>query len=126
MATAPPAETARRHSDRGMALYREKQYAEAIAEFKTAASLDPADAQAANNVGFVHFHRGEYAESVKWLEKTLWLDARRAVAFLNLGDAYDKLGRGADAAKAYGHYLALLPAGPAAGTVKEKLAKLRE
>jgi peptidoglycan/xylan/chitin deacetylase (PgdA/CDA1 family)/tetratricopeptide (TPR) repeat protein len=121
-----PTELARRHSDRGMALYREKKYAEAIAEFKTAATLDPADAQAANNVGFVHFKLGDYAESAKWLEKTLTLDAGRAVAYLNLGDAYDKLGRRADAVKAYERYLALLPAGPAAGTVKDKLAKLRE
>jgi len=28
--------------------------------------------------------------------------------------------------KAYEHYLALLPAGPAAGPVKDKLAKLRQ
>jgi peptidoglycan/xylan/chitin deacetylase (PgdA/CDA1 family)/TolA-binding protein len=125
-ASPAPAEVARRHSDRGMALYREKKYAEAIAEFRTAATLDPSDAQAANNVGFVHFKLGEYAESAKWLEKTLSLDAGRAVAYLNLGDAYDKLGRRADAVKAYERYLALLPAGPAAGTVKDKLAKLRE
>lgn len=121
-----PAEVARRHSDRGMTLYREKKYAEALAEFKTAATLDPSDAQAANNVGFVHFKQGEYAESVKWLEKTLSLDAGRAVAYLNLGDAYDKLGRRTDAVKAYEQYLALLPTGPAAGTVKDKLAKLRQ
>lgn len=119
-----PAEEARRRSDRGMTLYREKRYEEALAEFQAAARLDPKDAQAANNVGFVHFRRGEYADAVKWLEKTLALDPQRAVAFLNLGDAYDKLGRKPDAAKAYGRYLALLPNGPAAGTVKEKLARL--
>ncbi|MBZ4418386.1 polysaccharide deacetylase family protein [Myxococcus sp. RHSTA-1-4] len=121
---ATPAEQARRHGDRGMTLYREKRYAEALAEFQAAARLDPTDAQATNNVGFVHFRRGEYAEAVKWLEKTLALDPQRAVAYLNLGDAYDKLGRGPDAAKAYGRYLALLPDGPAAGAVKEKLARL--
>ncbi|WP_164018875.1 polysaccharide deacetylase family protein [Pyxidicoccus trucidator] len=121
---ATPAEEARRRSDRGMTLYREKRYDEALAEFQAAARLDPTDAQATNNVGFVHFRRGEYAEAVKWLEKTLVLDPQRAVAFLNLGDAYDKLGKGADAAKAYGRYLALLPDGPAAVTVKEKLVRL--
>jgi peptidoglycan/xylan/chitin deacetylase (PgdA/CDA1 family)/uncharacterized caspase-like protein len=121
-----PAALARRHADRGMALYREKRYAEALAEFKTAATLDATDAQATNNVGFVHFKLGEYTESVKWLEKTIRLDAERAVAWLNLGDAYDKLGRGADAVKAYERYLALLPSGPAAGTVKDKLARLKQ
>lgn len=121
---ATPEEEARRRGDRGMALYREKRYEEALAEFQAAAKLDPKDAQATNNVGFVYFRKGEYAEAVKWLEKTLELDPRRAVAFLNLGDAYDKLGRKPDAARAYGRYLALLPDGPAAGTVKEKLARL--
>jgi peptidoglycan/xylan/chitin deacetylase (PgdA/CDA1 family)/uncharacterized caspase-like protein len=129
VATAPvppatPAEEARRRSDRGMTLYREKRYDEALAEFQAAVRLAPTDAQATNNVGFVHFRRGEYAEAVKWLEKTLALDPQRAVAYLNLGDAYDKLGKGPDAAKAYGRYLALLPNGPAAGSVKEKLTRL--
>ncbi|MFP2925320.1 polysaccharide deacetylase family protein, partial [Pyxidicoccus sp. 3LG] len=122
--TATPAEEARRRADRGMALYREKRYEEALAEFQAAVRLDPTDAQAANNVGFVHYRRGEYAEAVKWLEKTLTLDPQRAVAYLNLGDAHDKLGRRADAAKAYGRYLALLPNGPAADSVKEKLTRL--
>jgi peptidoglycan/xylan/chitin deacetylase (PgdA/CDA1 family)/tetratricopeptide (TPR) repeat protein len=121
---ANPAEEARRASDRGMAFYREKRYAEALAEFQTAARLDPKNVQAANNVGFVHFRRGEYAEAVQWLEKTLALDSNRAVAWLNLGDAYEKLGRAPDAAKAYGRYLALLPGGPASATVKEKLTRL--
>lgn len=124
MPVLTPAEQAKRHGDRGMTLYREKRYDEALAEFQAAARLDPTDAQATNNVGFVHFRRGEYAEAVKWLEKTLALDPQRAVAYLNLGDAYDKLGKGPDAAKAYGRYLALLPNGPAAGTVKEKLTRL--
>jgi regulator of sirC expression with transglutaminase-like and TPR domain len=48
------------------------------------------------------------------------------VAYLNLGDAYDKLGRRTDAVKAYEQYLALLPTGPSARTVKDKLAKLRQ
>ncbi|QSQ23363.1 polysaccharide deacetylase family protein [Pyxidicoccus parkwayensis] len=122
--SASPAEEARRRGDRGMALYREKRYEEALAEFQAAAKLDPRDAQAANNVGFVHFRKGEYPEAVKWLEKTLELDPQRAVAYLNLGDAYVKLDRKPDAAKAYGRYLALLPNGPAAGTVKEKMARL--
>ncbi|MDY7227631.1 polysaccharide deacetylase family protein [Hyalangium rubrum] len=120
-----PAQLARQHNDQGLTLYREKRYAEALAEFKTAAVLDATNAQAANNVGFVLFKVGEYEEAAKWLEKTVALDAGRAVAYPNLGDAYDKLGRTADAAKAYARYLELLPAGPASGAVKAKLAELR-
>jgi tetratricopeptide (TPR) repeat protein len=92
---------------------------------RTAATLDSTNAQAANNVGFIHFKLGAYEESAKWLEKTVSLDPGRAVAYPNLGDAYYKLNRREDAAKAYERYLALLPTGPASAAVKLKLAELR-
>jgi tetratricopeptide (TPR) repeat protein len=120
-----PALLARQHNDQGLVLYREKKYAEALAEFTTAATLDSTNAQAANNVGFIHFKLGAYEESAKWLEKTVALDPGRAVAYPNLGDAYYKLNRREDALKAYERYLALLPTGPAAGAVKLKLTELR-
>jgi peptidoglycan/xylan/chitin deacetylase (PgdA/CDA1 family)/uncharacterized caspase-like protein/predicted negative regulator of RcsB-dependent stress response len=123
--TPAPAQLARQHNDQGLVLYREKRYAEALAEFTTAATLDSTNAQAANNVGFVHFKLGAYEESAKWLEKTIALDPGRAVAYPNLGDAYFKLNRREDAARAYERYLALLPTGPAAAAVKLKLAQLR-
>jgi tetratricopeptide (TPR) repeat protein len=126
VATTPaPAQLARQHNDQGLVLYREKRYAEALAEFTTAATLDSTNAQAANNVGYVHFKLGAYEESAKWLEKTVALDPSRAVAYPNLGDAYYKLNRREDALKAYERYLTLMPTGPAAAAVKLKLAELR-
>jgi tetratricopeptide (TPR) repeat protein len=121
----PPAQLARQHNDQGLVLYREKKYAEALAEFTTAATLDSTNAQATNNVGFIHFKLGAYEESAKWLEKTVSLDPGRAVAYPNLGDAYFRLNRREDAVKAYERYLALLPTGPASAAVKLKLAELR-
>jgi len=125
LSTPAPSQLARQHNDQGLVLYREKRYAEALAEFTTAATLDTTNAQAANNVGYVHFKLGAYEESAKWLEKTVALDPARAVAYPNLGDAYFKLNRREDAVKAYERYLALLPTGPAAAAVKLKLAELR-
>ncbi len=122
--TSEAARKARLANDRGMGLYREKRYAEALTEFQTAATLHPSDAQATNNLGFVHYKLGAYPEALQWLEKTVALDSQRAVAWLNLGDTYDKLGRRDDAAKAYRRYLELLPEGPAAGAVKAKLTQL--
>jgi Tfp pilus assembly protein PilF len=122
--TTEAARKARLHNDRGMGLYREKRYAEALAEFQTAATLHPSDAQAANNLGFVHYKLGAYAEAQQWLEKTVAIDGQRAVAWLNLGDTYEKLGKRDEAAKAYRRYLELLPEGPAAGAVKAKLTQL--
>lgn len=115
---------ARLHNDRGMDLYREKRYADALAEFLAATTLSPNDAQAANNVGFVHYKLGQYAEAQKWLERTIGLDGNRAVAWLNLGDTQDKLGRREEAAKAYRRYLELMPNGPAVPNVKAKLTQL--
>jgi Tfp pilus assembly protein PilF len=123
--TSPEAaRQARLHNDRGMDLYRERRYADALAEFIAATTLSPHDAQAANNVGFVHYKLGQHEEARKWLERTIAIDAQRAVAWLNLGDTHEKLGRREDAAKAYRRYLELMPAGPAAPTVKAKLTQL--
>jgi tetratricopeptide (TPR) repeat protein len=75
-------------------------------------------------VGFVHYKLGQYTEAQRWLEKTLALDGQRAVAWLNMGDTSEKLGRREDAARAWRRYLELMPNGPAAASVKTKLSQL--
>ncbi|AWH31071.1 polysaccharide deacetylase family protein [Stenotrophomonas sp. YAU14A_MKIMI4_1] len=125
--TAGPAsdrQRAQQANDRGLQLYREKQYDEAAAQFAEALKLRPDFAQAANNLGFVYYRQQRYAEAARWLENTLKIDPSRAVAHLNLGDAYFNAGDKAKAKQAYTTYLALQPQGSGAAQARAQLEKL--
>jgi len=115
---------AQQANDRGLQLYREKRYDEAVAEFTEALKLRPDFAQAANNLGFVYYRQQRYAEAARWLENTLKIDPSRAVAHLNLGDAYFNAGDKAKAKQAYTTYLALQSQGSGATQARAQLEKL--
>jgi len=111
-------------NDRGTALFRERQYAQAQVEFEAAVKADPNFALAANNLGFTHYKLERWALAAQWFEKAVALDPKRAVAYLNLGDVYLKLDRKAEAKRAYEKYLELTPTGRAADTVRQQLRTL--
>lgn len=128
---APPApvtlsarQQAQRANDRGLQLYREKQYEAAETQFTEALKLRPDFALAANNLGFVYFRQEKYKEAARWFENTIKMDRSRAIAYLNLGDAYARGSQTGKAKDAYKTYLELAPNGPAAGYVKQELQKL--
>jgi peptidoglycan/xylan/chitin deacetylase (PgdA/CDA1 family)/TolA-binding protein len=100
---------AQRANDRGLQLYRERQYDDAEAAFKEALQLQPKFALAANNLGFVLYRRGKFADAAGWFEKAVEMDASRALAWLNLGDARLQAGDDGKAAAAYKTFLALAP-----------------
>ncbi|QBG85435.1 tetratricopeptide repeat protein [Xanthomonas oryzae] len=62
--------------------------------------------------------------SARWLETTLKIDPSRAVAYLNLGDAYAKAGDREKARKAYSTYLELQPQGSGAAQARAQLQSL--
>ena len=93
--------------------------------FTEALKLRPDFAQAANNLGFVYYRQQRYAEAARWLENTLKIDPSRAVAYLNLGDAYLHGGDHARAKQAYNTYLELQPQGSGAGQARAQLQKLQ-
>jgi uncharacterized caspase-like protein/peptidoglycan/xylan/chitin deacetylase (PgdA/CDA1 family) len=115
---------AQRANDRGLQLYKEKQYAAAEAQFTEALKLRPDFALAANNLGFVYYKQEKHKEAARWFENAIKIDPSRAVAYFNLGDALAQSGDKAGAAKAYRTYLELAPNSPAAATVKQQLEKL--
>ncbi|MDR0777219.1 MAG: polysaccharide deacetylase family protein [Azonexus sp.] len=115
---------AQQANDRGLQLYREKRYDEAVAQFTEALKLRPDFAQAANNLGFVYYRQQRYAEAARWLENTLKIDPSRAVAYLNLGDAYRLGGNPAKAKQAYATYLELQPQGSSANQARAQLQAL--
>ncbi|MES2071387.1 MAG: polysaccharide deacetylase family protein [Pseudomonadota bacterium] len=115
---------AQRANDKGLQLYKEKQYREAEAAFTEALKYRPDFGLAANNLGFVYYRQEKYAEAARWFENTLQIDASRAIAYLNLGDARARLGEIEKARKAYASFLELAPNNPNAAYVREQLKKL--
>ncbi|MDR7305808.1 polysaccharide deacetylase family protein [Rhodoferax saidenbachensis] len=114
---------AQRANDRGLQLYKEKQYALAEAQFTEALKLRPDFALAANNLGFVYYKQDKFAEAARWFENTVKIDPSRAVAYLNLGDAHAKAGNADKAKKAFSTYLELAPSGPGATYAKQQVEK---
>jgi uncharacterized caspase-like protein/peptidoglycan/xylan/chitin deacetylase (PgdA/CDA1 family) len=127
--TAPAAmpvsdrQKAQRANDQGLLLYKEKQYAQAEAQFTEALKLRPNFALAANNLGFVFFKQDKYAEAARWFENAVKMDPSRAIAYMNLGDAYFRAGDKEKAKAAYKTYLELTPNGAGAGYAKQQMEK---
>lgn len=115
---------AQRANDRGLQLYKEKQYAAAEAQFTEALKLRPDFALAANNLGFVYYKQEKYVEAARWFENAIKIDPSRAIAYLNLGDARARGNEGEKARKAYQTYLELAPGGSAAGYARQQLERL--
>lgn len=111
-------------NEEGMELMRVKSYAAAADKFTEAFHLDPNEAEFANNVGFAWYRAGKVQDSVLWFQQAVSLDPMRAVAYLNLGDAYGKLNNNAGARRAYTKYLELAPSSKSAPDVKKKLDAL--
>jgi peptidoglycan/xylan/chitin deacetylase (PgdA/CDA1 family)/uncharacterized caspase-like protein len=111
------------HLNRGDALFKEKRYQEALDEFLTAAKMDPRNALAANNVGFIYSKLQRFDESIEWTRKAIEIDPKRAVAYQNLGDLYYQLNRPEDARLYYEKYLELAGDKPYAGAVRARLGK---
>ncbi|MEP6502217.1 MAG: tetratricopeptide repeat protein, partial [Betaproteobacteria bacterium] len=115
---------ARQLNDRGMQLFKEKNYAAARELFAQSLKLQPDFALAANNLGFVYWKTNDGAQAVRYYEAALKIDPSRAVAYINLGDALQRQGQADKARQAFATYLELAPAGPLAGHAKEQLAAL--
>ncbi|MGB9109369.1 MAG: polysaccharide deacetylase family protein [Telluria sp.] len=128
--TAPAAvpvsnrQQSQRANDQGLQLYKEKQYAQAEAQFTEALKLRPNFALAANNLGFVFYKQDKYAEAARWFENAIRMDPSRAIAYMNLGDAYARAGQGEKAKSAYKTYLELAPGGTGAAYARQQLEKL--
>jgi uncharacterized caspase-like protein len=115
---------AQRANDRGLQMYKEKNYAGAEIELTEALKLRPNFALAANNLGFVFYKQGKFREAVLWFENTVKMDPSRAIAYVNLGDAYAQIKAADKAKQAYRTYLELAPAGGSAAYAKQQLERL--
>jgi tetratricopeptide (TPR) repeat protein len=124
----------------GLQYLKRGQPGEAAKKFVEASSVDPTNAEFANNAGYAYYKLGDYDQAVTWIQKAVQTDPRRAVAYLNLGDALLKLSqprmmgevvepavqhqRELEAKKSYEKYLELAPASKQAAEVKKRIANL--
>jgi hypothetical protein len=127
-AYAPPeaGRNPKAENEEGLKFMERHQPMLAVGWFVGAAMADSSNAEYTNNAGFAYYRMRKYEESVLWLEKTISIDPKRAVAYLNLGDAYAKLRRTAKARQAYTKYLELAPDSQSAPRVKKKLDALSQ
>ena len=121
------AQGAAKLNEDGILLMKKGKYSAAREAFIKAADLDPGNAEYPNNVGFAYYKEGELDFSIEWFEKAIEIDPKRAIAYLNRGDALAKLNRDATssmARKDYEKFLELAPDSKAAPETRKKLAAL--
>jgi len=67
-------------------LFNKKNYPAALARYREAHDLDPANPEITNNLGYIYFLLGNYDEAERLYRWALKLDPERFVAYLNLAD----------------------------------------
>jgi len=65
---------AMQHVNRGANLFSRGRWAEAEKEFKMAAKIDPMNATAHGNIGWLFLRQERFDEAIRWLEKALELN----------------------------------------------------
>jgi len=84
-------------NEQGLKLVQQKKYDTAVFAFGNANSMAGyKNALYSNNLGFALYRAQRYDEAVEWFKKTIGIDPKRAIAYLNLGDALVKLNGNAD------------------------------
>ncbi|MEW5931906.1 MAG: tetratricopeptide repeat protein, partial [Gemmatimonadota bacterium] len=84
----PPAAEARDANREGLRHFQRREYGEALAAFRRAGSLVPAEAEYRNNEGYALFRLGRNDEAVRVLEEVVERYPDRHVAYANLADVY--------------------------------------
>ena len=123
-ADLPVKRRARERHEQGLELFRQKRYDDALAALREAAELVPDSALYTNNLGFVHYRRGELDLALDFYEKTKKLDPARIQVYMNEGSALEALGRNEEAAAAYRKFLELAPDHRDAGYARRRLESL--
>ncbi len=135
-------------NEQGMTLMKEGKYGDAAKSFSEASQIvNSENPLYDNNAGYAYYKSGNYKYSVGSLGMAIRMDPKRAIAYLNRGDAFAALYRTtkgsqndkdyfkgycaessnwcvAEARKDYEKYLELAPDSKAAPDVKKKLAAL--
>ena len=114
------------HNDLGVAFARKGQIAEALAQFRIAAALDPRYTDAHHNFALELLSTGHPGDALPEFEIVRKLSPTNAESYYNIGVALTQLDRDAEAIPEYQHALALDPNYPAAcNNLAVSLARLK-
>src|SRR5687768_9637008 len=86
------AERASEHNNRGLFAHLAGQADVAAREYRSAIELDPANAAALSNYGFLLGQQGRHDEASQWLERAIAAQPNYATAHNNLGNSRLALG----------------------------------
>ena len=120
----PPSAPA--HYNLGTALAVAGRLDEAAAEYERALALDPAYARAHANLGSVRLQQGRVAEAVARLEEAVRLDPANVEALNTLSTGYAQQGDFDRAIASVSRALALVPPGPMADVLRQRLEWFRQ
>jgi len=88
------------HYSLGVAYHRMKNYPLALREYTLVAQINPS-AKIYNNLGALYLDRGDYKEALDYFNKAIEKDPRYVQTYLNLGNLYEKQGKGSRAIEQY-------------------------
>jgi Flp pilus assembly protein TadD len=108
----------------GYAAAMAEQWPDAVAAFRQARTLLPEDPAVSYNLALALEKLGDHRGAAQEYETAIRLDSRATGPRLGLAITLDRLGRVADAIKAYGDCLRLMPAGAEADRVRARMARL--
>jgi tetratricopeptide (TPR) repeat protein len=96
--------------DAGVALYDKGQYDEAIATYASILQANPANVLALAEMSMTYFAKQDYENTVRCsLEGLKYRSKYRPMLYLNLGNAYDMMGKSAEAISAFKNGLEIRP-----------------
>lgn len=84
-------DTVRNLHNRALALYKKKQYADAIRLWEKALEVNPEEVEILYSLGLIHFELKKYDQAIDYLERLLELSPGHYKALLIIGTAYIKM-----------------------------------
>lgn len=115
---------AEEHFRKGLRLYFERRYAEAIAEFRTSIEVNPRSPHARSNLGWVYFDLGLLDQALAEQKAALDVDPAFANAHYGLGLIHRRRGEPARARAHFEEYLRLEPSGYWSRRASEEISSL--
>ncbi len=123
-ANSPSQTPAEEHNARGMHLYEQEEYEEAVREFEAALDLAPGTPLFHCNLGVAYAELGRDDEALEEYQTAIRLAPNDPTAYLNLGYFFSERENAGEARRAWEKTIALSPNSPEAEEARQNIAHL--